>query len=106
VPTPVAQGWSPATARPQLQMISMKQPEAQRAAARVEAPRLAPPKIRPLEAVMPSPRPTAEALGTIAPPRARTQPVRAPQRKWPMTLLVVLLALLAVGAAAIVVSRL
>ncbi len=110
IPTPAAQTWSPATPRPQLQMISMKQPDAlgtaPRPVARVEAPRLAPPKIRPLEAVAPSPRASAEALGTIAPPRARTQPVRGQPKKWPMTLLVVLLALLAVGAAAVVVSRL
>lgn len=110
IPTPAAQTWSPATPRPQLQMISMKQADppgtAARPVARVEAPRLAPPKIRSLEAVAPSPRASAEALGTIAPPRALTQPVRGPQKKWPMTLLVVLLALLAVGAAAIVVSRL
>lgn len=109
IPTPAAQTWSPATPRPQLQMISMKQPDAPGAAARpvarVEAARLAP-KIRPLEAVAPSPRASAEALGTIAPPRARTQPVRGQSKKWPVTLLVVLLALLAVAAAAIVVSRL
>lgn len=103
VPTPlVVQPWSPLA--PRFQVISMKEPTARPAAPR-EAPKLAPPRIRPLESVLPpSPRPSPAALGTIAPPRSRTQPV-APRRRWPLTLLIIALALLALGAAAFAVSR-
>lgn len=102
---PVAPGAPP---RPQLQVISMKAPEGAPPRARTEPreiPKVAPPRIRSLESVLQtSPRATPAALGTIAPPRPRTQPIQ-PKQKWPVTLLVVLLALAALGAAAFAVAR-
>lgn len=95
-------------ARPPIQVISMKEPDAPHPRARTEPrelPQLAPPRIRSLESVLQtSPRATPAALGTIAPPRLRTQAIQ-PARKWPVTLLVVLLALAALGAAALAVVR-
>jgi len=126
LPTPiVVQAWSPVTPRPDqrpqrpqrattgspiagpIHVISMKAPDAPgrpatqpHPLARAPVPKLAPPRIRSLESVIQaSPRASPAALGTIAPPRGRTQSVQ-PARKWPVTLLVVLLALVAVGLAA------
>jgi hypothetical protein len=90
-----------------IHVISMKEPElpgrpvpAPHALARPPAPKLALPRIRSLDSVLQaSPRASPAALGTIAPPRGRTQPVQ-PARRWPVTLLVVLLALAALGLAA------
>ncbi|MBK7534076.1 MAG: hypothetical protein IPI49_01650 [Myxococcales bacterium] len=93
VPTP----WSPA--RAPIQVISMKDPSGPTRAPRT-APRQAPlvPRIRAVELPR-QPRPSPAALGRIAPPRARSQPAGAP-RRWPMTVLVIAVAIAALLFAA------
>lgn len=92
IPTP----WSAPSSRPPIQVISMKEPAKRDA----PAPRAAPlvPRIRPGQ--LPTPvRPNPEALGRIAPPRSRA-PEQAPPSRWPMTILVIAVALAALLFAA------
>ncbi len=102
LPTPHAQSWSPPSQRPRpppLQVISMKDPTAPRTTPR-EGLRLPAPRLRPIQEVLAAANPpTPQALGTIAPPRALTQPVQAPRRPWLVTVALVVLALLALVVA-------
>lgn len=92
IPTP----WSAPSSRPPIQVISMKEPARREGPALRAAPLV--PRIRPAQ--LPAPvRPNPEALGRIAPPRARA-PEPEPPSRWPMTILVIAVALAALLFAA------
>lgn len=92
IPTP----WSAPSSRPPIQVISMKDPARREAPAARAVPLV--PRIR--SAPIPAPvRPNPEALGRIAPPRLRAAEQEPPSR-WPMTILVIAVALAALLFAA------
>ncbi|MEZ4358843.1 MAG: hypothetical protein R3B48_01585 [Kofleriaceae bacterium] len=103
-PPVTPQTWSPLTPHPPaaIQVISMKEAGPREPKAPRKRPRVAP-VVRPLDPVS---TPVPAELGTIAPPRARTQvPLPQARRRWPLTLLTIALAILAVGVAAAALWR-